>query len=158
MQPHPTQNTHRSPGNPSQEEGRLCSRQPRRRSRMAWQGGHHQPQPCRQGGEGSCLTWDPITQQGQWAAMPAAITLRSQAAPGSCRQWLWAAAAGPSRLFTSPAYEAQALGSASLTGPSQRLRTAAPTSHPSLRTLLTDMAPERQACALALVVTAKAMP
>lgn len=95
MQLHPTGNARRSPGNPSQEEGQLCSRQPRRRGRMAWQGGHHQPQPCPQGGQGSCLTLprNPSQDGGLQCPLPTCSALRQP----------WAAAAnGSGHLLPAP--------------------------------------------------------
>lgn len=48
-----------------------------------WAGRALQPQHCLQGGQGSCLMPDPVTQQGWQAAMPATNMLRSWAAAGN---------------------------------------------------------------------------
>lgn len=48
-----------------------------------WAGRALQPQHCLQGGQGSCLTPDPVTQQGWRAAMPATNMLHSWAAAGN---------------------------------------------------------------------------
>jgi len=108
------------------------------RSSTAWQGGHRQPQPCCTEAWAAAPHGIPSPQQGRRAAMPVANLLCPQAALSG-----WAAGHGSGQLLltlltSSPVYEAPALGSASLIGPSRRLRTAAPTSHPSLHMLLTE--------------------
>lgn len=155
-QPHPTGNARQSPGNPSREEGWLCSQQPHRRSRTARQGGHHQPQPCPQGGQGSCLARDPVTP-----ARTVGCSARCQHAPlsGSPGQ-LQPMALGACCQPRLPLRFAcvQSSWKHQLDWP-QPEATYGSTYKPSLTAHASYRhAPERRTCALALVVTANATP